>query len=542
MPTSLYDAFLESLADAPERPFLCVPDGREAAPPGGLEWTYAETARRVDAVREAYRAAGYGAGHRVALLLGNEPEYFVHLLALNALGASAVPVNPDYRPDELAYLLDHSGAALLVARASQLALSNDAVARTAQRTPVIEHAHFFAGPLPAPAAKADAQVPGGADAEAALMYTSGTTARPKACVLANRYFLRIAQWYIDFSDEPASCIRFRRGQERLLNPLPVFHVSAGALSFTAMLLTRGCLIMPGRFSASRWWPEVKQTRATILHYIGLVPAALMALPASPADRDHAVRWGLGAAIDPTLQKDFEARFGFPNVDVWGMTELAWFTCEGHEPRVVGQRAVGRAIRDVEIRIVDDEERDVPPGKPGQLLVRTRGADPRQGFFSCYLGDPQATEAAWRGGWFHTGDILRQAADGRLTFVDRAKNIVRRSGENIAAAEIEAVLQAAPEVEYAAVIAAPDETRQEEVFACIVPRAGHAPGAALAQRLFERCRDRMAYYKAPGWILFMDALPLTNTQKVQKAKIFAAGTDPRAQPGVHDLRALKRQRA
>lgn len=540
MHASLYEAFLESATDSPDLPFLCVPDGRDTAPPGGLEWTYAETALRVAVVRDAYRDAGYGPGHRVALLLGNQPDHFVHFLALNALGVSQVPVNPDYRPDELLYLLDHSKSDLLIALPRYLEVAQEAAARARKRPEIVNHARWGEAPLPPATTAPSSDVQRSAETEAALLYTSGTTARPKACILSNRHFLRFAQWYIDFSLDPRSRIKIRRGQERLFNPLPVYHVAAGALSPTTMLLTRGCLIMPGRFSAGRWWDEVVQTRATLLHYIGLVPAALMNLPYSPQERAHQVRWGLGAAMEPSLHKAFEERFGFPNIEVWGMTELASFTCDDREPRVIGTRAVGRPIRDLEARIVDEMDRDVPPATPGQLIVRSSGADPRAGFFSGYLDDEEATETAWRGGWFHTGDILRRGEDGMLYFVDRAKNIIRRSGENIAAGEVEAVLQAAPEVEYAAVIAVSDETRQEEVYACIVVQPGHAADEALARRLFELCMDKMAYYKAPGWLLFTEKLPLTDTQKVQKAKIFGAGIDPRSLTGVHDFRALKRQ--
>ena len=173
-------------------------------------------------------------------------------------------------------------------------------------------------------------------------------------------------------------------------------------------------------------------------------------------------------------------------------------------------------------------------------MRFAGRDPRKGFFAGYLKNPEATEEAWRGGWFHTGDVVRQSEDGMLHFVDRKKNIIRRSGENIAAAEVEACLQAHDAVAQVAVLAAPDEIREEEVLACVVPMAGVTPGAALAARLFDWCMGRLAYYKAPGWILFVPSLPTTGTQKVQKAQIFPRGEDPRRRPGAIDLRAGKKR--
>ncbi len=538
MKQSIYEAFAESAVDAPKLPFLCVPPGRDTAPEG-LEWTYAEVANKVGAVRAIYADAGLGLGHRVALLLGNHPNHFVHFLALNGLGASQVPVNPDYSPDELAYLLDSSQAELLISAVQYLPLALKAALKAVRKPPVIDLS-AWGTPLPRPRTPASVLADDTLEQEAALLYTSGTTARPKACQLTNHHFLRFAQWYIDFSKAPASRIKMISYRERLFNPLPVYHVSAGALSPITMILTRGCLIMPGRFSVSRWWPEVVATRATILHYIGLVPAALMNQPPVPEERAHQVKWGLGAGIEPSLHAAFEERFGFPHLEVWGMTEIAGFTVDDQEPRTIGQRAFGKAIRNLECKIVDNEGQVAADDVSGHLLVRTSGSDAKAMFFKSYLGNPEANEAAWEGGWFHTGDIARRDASNMMYFVDRAKNIIRRSGENIAAGEVEAVLQAAPEVEYVAVIAVPDEMRQEEVFACIVIHPAYQPDSATAQCLFDLCKDKLAYYKAPGWLLFTEKLPMTDTQKVQKAKLFTEGVDPRMLPGVMDFRAQKRQ--
>ncbi len=537
MHRSVYEAFRQSVAVAPRNPYLCVPRGVPHAPQG-LELTFSEVNAMVDGAIADYRAAGFGPGHRVALLLENRPDHFVHFLALNALGVSQVPVNPDYRPDELRYLLEHSDVELLVCRGRYVDVAR-AAAKLAPRQPAVVDAEAWPAQLPVARRSARDEVPG-LSSEAALLYTSGTTARPKACILTNEHLMLFAKWYIDYGSEPGSYFKLLDDQERLLNPLPVYHVAAGALCFVTMTLKRGCLIMPGRFSASRWWQDVVSTRATLVHYIGLVPAALLKLPVVPEERAHKVKWALGAGIEPSLHAAFEERFGFPNVEVWGMTEIAAFLSDDREPRKVGQRAFGRTMRDFEARIVDDADVDVPVGTPGQLIVRRSGPNPRRGFFSGYLNDPAATEAAWHGGWFHTGDIARQDEDGIFYFVDRKKNIIRRSGENIAAGEIEAVLQADDDVAYVAVMAVPDEIRQEEVYACIVVKPGVVADAKLADRLFELCFEQLAYYKAPGWLIFLDSLPLTDTQKVQKPKIFGAGQDPRALPGVHDFRARKKQ--
>ena len=192
------------------------------------------------------------------------------------------------------------------------------------------------------------------------------------------------------------------------------------------------------------------------------------------------------------------------------------------------------------KIVDENDNEVPRGTPGELVVWTPGGDPRDGFFSGYLKNEAATEESWKGGFFHTGDTVIQRQDDMFIFVDRSKNIIRRSGENIAAAEIEACLAGDQRVANIAVLAVPDELREEEVMACVVAKEGIEAGKALADELMALALEKLSYFKAPGWWLFVDSLPTTGTQKVQKQEIFPKGTDPRAQPGVIDTRGRKKR--
>jgi acyl-coenzyme A synthetase/AMP-(fatty) acid ligase len=172
-------------------------------------------------------------------------------------------------------------------------------------------------------------------------------------------------------------------------------------------------------------------------------------------------------------------------------------------------------------------------------VRQAGADPRRGFFSGYLKDEAATAEAWRDGWFHTGDAVRRGPDGQLHFVDRRKNIIRRAGENIAALEVEAALAGHPAIAQVAVIAAADEVRDEEVLACVVLNARHPPTAETAASIQTWCLERLAYFKAPGHVAFIDELPTTSTNKVQKARLADYALDPARR---FDLRARKRRPA
>jgi crotonobetaine/carnitine-CoA ligase len=222
-----------------------------------------------------------------------------------------------------------------------------------------------------------------------------------------------------------------------------------------------------------------------------------------------------------------------------MTEMVRVLADSTEPRQVGTRAFGRAAPGVEVRVVDEMDQEVPDGTPGEMLFRHSAETPRRGAFSGYLKNDTETEKSWRGGWFHTGDTVYRGADGMLHFLDRKKNIIRRSGENIAAAEVEALLLGHPAVAQAAVMAVKDEIREEEVLACIVLKDGGG-GREAAESIFRFCADRLAYFKAPAWIWFTDTLPTTGTQKIQKHAIFPSATDPRTCEGMIDLRELKRR--
>jgi acyl-coenzyme A synthetase/AMP-(fatty) acid ligase len=196
---------------------------------------------------------------------------------------------------------------------------------------------------------------------------------------------------------------------------------------------------------------------------------------------------------------------------------------------------------MDYRIVNEEGADVAAGTAGELLVRRKGDDPRRGFFSEYLKDPAATAEAWAGGWFHTGDVVAEGQDGSLFFVDRKKNIVRRSGENIAVTEVESVLSDLGSVAGVAVAPVPDETRGEEVFALITPRdmpRDAREASALAQDIARACAERLAYFKVPAHIAFVDKIPVTATQKLQRGTIKAIAAQAVGAPGTIDLRAFK----
>lgn len=494
--------------------------------------SYGEMQAAVTSLSEKYVSAGYGAGDRVALLLENRPAHFLHWLALNAIAASIVPVNPQASADELDYLLSHSEACLLV-RLQDYADRVDPVAAAVNVVCCTERDNI------PPRAKPNQPGVPGTDTECALIYTSGTTGRPKGCMLSNRYFLNWADWY----SEQKGLIALRSGSERLLTPLPTFHVNAMGHSFMGMLSCGGAQIIVDRFHPRSWWEDAVQTGATCFHYLGVMPAILHELPETEFERSHEMRFGLGGGVHPDHHARFESRFGVPLLEGWAMTETggAGTMCDTTEPRHVGERCIGLPDRPgpaVEVRLIGDDGAEVANGEVGELLLRAPGADPRLGFFSGYLKDEAATEAAWSGGWLHTGDVMRQDETGALFFVERKKNIIRRSGENIAAAEVEATIVSLPEVSAIAVVATDDPLREQEVLAVVVPTGGLQTAEQLAERIFDHCAAHLAYFKVPGYIAFVDALPTTSTQKVQKASLKPLADDPFSASACFDLRSRK----
>src|SRR5436853_1234087 len=264
--TTVFSAFEQTARAHGARPFLQLL-------PEKLELSYAAALDRVTDIAARYRARGYRAGHRVALRLENRPEFLLHFLALNSIGAAVVPINPDYRAAELEYILGHCEASLVVT------------------------GEMLDGDFPV------APEPGDAS-ECALLYTSGTTGTPKGCLLSNFYFLNVGRRYLD---EGGLCA-LRFGEERLITPLPLFHMNALAVSTTAMILSAGCVVQLDRFHPKTWWRHVVDSRATIVHYLGVMPAILLQLPASADDRGHRVRFGYGANANPKDHAAFEARF------------------------------------------------------------------------------------------------------------------------------------------------------------------------------------------------------------------------------------------
>jgi acyl-CoA synthetase (AMP-forming)/AMP-acid ligase II len=529
----IFDAFARARERYHDRPFIHIPAG---CPGGPLDLTYGEAGTAVERVAAGYRHVGYGKGHHVALLLDSRAEFFLHWLALNAVGATVIPLGADLGAEESGHVLQHGDVDLLV----HLPERRGSAARAVERVQGL--------PLTTPAAIESRQAPlattarsaGDPQDRAAIVFTSGSTGRPKGCVLSNEYFLSFGRWYRDLGGR----CTLREGVERIITPLPLNHVNALAFSSMGMILTGGCIIQLDRFRSSDWWPLVQQSGATVMHYLGVMPAMLLQLPPQPNERDHALRFGFGGGVQAAHHGAFEERFGVPLIEAWAMTETGGAgTISTHTgPRHIGSGCIGRpSAAYSEARIVDEQGATLTAGQIGELLVRAASRDPRRGFFSGYYKNAQATEAAWRASWLHTGDLARLGEDGSFFFAGRLKQIIRRSGENISAAEVEAVLASDPRVREVAVVPVPDAIREQEVFACILASAEDSQAAQLANEIVAAAAERLAYYKLPGYIAFVDSLPVTANQKRRYGAVaeLAQSLLAARSPKVFDVRSAKR---
>lgn len=491
-------------ADSPDKPFIRMLEG---------EWTYGAFDRETDRLAAGLHGHGVRQGHNVSLMLPNCIEFAMAWFALAKLGAVTAPVNTAFRGTVLADAINLVDSRLLIVHASlwpQVAEARAALATVANIVVVGEFAAGAPG-LPWSALRADAcESPPAADIAfddlALLLYTSGTTDRSKAAMISHRFVLRQAQGVIEGLG--------LRADDVLYCPYPMFHLDAAVMTLAPALLMRGVAAIGERFSVSRYWDEVRTLKATVFDFMGATITMLWKQPPSPRDREHSARLGWGVPL-PAWAPEFEARFGCRLVELYGSTEVGAII---YTPLDEARRAgsCGKARGPFEAKLFDERGFEVAPGTPGELVVRP--LEPSV-IMDGYYGMPQATVAAFRNLWFHTGDLLRRDEDGFFYFVGRLNDIVRRRGENISAAEVERAIEAHPDVLECAVIGVPSEMTEEEVMAFVVLREG----SRLEPRaLTDWCSTHMARFMMPRFVRFLPALPKTPTDKVEKFRLRQQG--------------------
>jgi fatty-acyl-CoA synthase len=475
----------------------------------GTSVTWAQLHERIGAVAAALSERGIRAGDRVAIMMTNRPEFLETMFAANALGAIVVPVNFRLAPDEIAYILTDSGASLLVVEEATAAVAASARASCGHEIGFVSTG-FLAGADPYfpdfPGAGAPAvDVP--EDSPALIMYTSGTTGRPKGAVLSHenlhcQSLTLIRAWRLFDDDEVNLCAS------------PLFHIaSIGSVAPMALVGGTTVLLPSGGFSSAGTLALIEAERVTSVF---LVPAQWQLLCDDPGVRDRdlsalkTMSWGAAPATTTLLTRMAEAFPGVTNVAVFGQTEMSPVTCalSGEDAlRKIG--SVGKPVTMVAARVVDDDMKDVPPGEVGEIVYR--GPSVMAGYWQ----NPEATAEAFRGGWFHSGDLVREDEEGFLYVVDRKKDMIITGGENVYCAEVENALSAHPAVAEIAVIGAPHERWGETPVAV----AALVPGAELTvEELRAWGTSRLARYKLPTVLHVMDALPRNASGKVLKTAL------------------------
>ncbi len=473
----------------------------------GRSLSYRDLDRESDRIANGLAAAGLTPGDRVAALLFNTPEFPLLWAALAKRRLVLVPLNTGLKGEILRYELADCAPSALVLDArlwepyaphrAGLAIPREWVVGSPGPDVPATVPRFDDLPTERPAAPVDAPRP---YEPAAVLYTSGTTGPPKGAVIPHEKPVATAR---------EIALRSRLAPDSVLfTALPLFHCNAQEMTTLVGLLYDLPAAFDERFHASTFWETAARFGATHVSLLIAMINVLYKQPAKATDRTHPVRTALTAGTTRAIWPDFERRFGLTIVELYGMTECGCTTLMNPPDRIrVG--SIGTPLGFVEADVVDDDDRPVPDGTRGELVVR-----PRVPFtmFLGYLGKPEKTVEAWRNLWFHTGDFVTRDAEGYYYFVDRKKDVIRRRGENLAPYDVESVLNRHPAVFESVVVGVPSSLGEEDVKAFVLLRPG---ASATPSELFEFCVEHLPFFMVPRYLEFLDEIPKTANQKAQR---------------------------
>ncbi|MDQ1696015.1 MAG: hypothetical protein QOJ03_1368 [Frankiaceae bacterium] len=501
---TLQRIFSDHAATAPDVPWCET---------GGKVYTYGDFDRMANRVAHGLTARGITRGDAVAVFMSNRPEFFYGMFGLHRAGAVYVPCSTNYSPEELVYQLNHVEAkAVFVDETTfpQLAAVRAQIPGIALC--VIHGADDAEGTVTLDGLVAgqsdewpDSASQLTADDLALVMYTSGTTARPKGVMLSHGGMLTAA--------ETCSRVFGWSPGERFLSYFALYHSNGGLIALGPAIFSRSTMVMVPSFSASRFVDMLRAHRISYCNLNSSHVRMLLNQPPTPHDADHAVRRMMqGLTLEPHEILEFEQRFGTYLCPTYGLTESLGICVAGGP---TGNRRVGsagRVLRGYSLQIVDDEGRPLPPGEPGEIVVTCDGPHGRA---LGYLKDEENTAATFVGDVVHSGDVGRIDDDGFLWFVERKKDMIKRSGFNVAAAEVERILVAHEGVADAAVVGTPDLMRDEAIVAFVV----RTPGSTVGRNeLFDACDDALSDYKVPQVIEFRDELPRNFLGKIERRRL------------------------
>ncbi|MFE3001905.1 class I adenylate-forming enzyme family protein [Nocardia sp. NPDC059246] len=496
MTTPTMDALLDEAARQwPDKAALVFPDLDRSL-------TFAELQSWVDQTAALLVEHGIRQGKKVAVLLENRPEFTVVWLAAARLCASLVPVNSRYAADEVEYVLQHSGADLLVTEAKFGPVLREVLTEVT----VVDYLDLSNPVVPVPIVGTKAS----AGTVLNIQYTSGTTSRPKGCLLTHDYWLRIAE-EMTRPDEDGSTEVAIRHDDRMLIAQPMYYMDPFWHIATILRVGATLTILDG-FHPSTFWADIRKHDITIFYCLGAMPTLLLKMPPSPEDTHNSVRAILCSAVPPSRHLELEQRWGAPWYELYGMTETGVdirVRARDHDTAMattcIGKPGVGR-----EATILDADGAAVAPGEIGELALRGRSL--MLGYFRD-LENTRATIDA--NGWLHTGDLAWMDTGGNVYYEGRKKQMIRRAGENISAAQVEEVLMRHPEVRNAACVPAVDDLRGEEVFAFVQMADG---AVLLATDLAAFASQHLAAFKVPRYWMFVDAMPTTPSERVAKTAL------------------------
>ena len=487
----------------------------------GSRRTYREVDEYSDRMASGLADLGIGVGTHVCTMMKNSVQSIDVWFGLCKLGAIEVPINTANRGTGLQYLIDQSDAQALVIDEEYLdrlvpiaadlpKLREVVVFREGRGVSVSLPAHITVRELddlyldaapPRPELdRYDANV---------IMYTSGTTGPAKGVVIPHEANLNLGRHTVALMGYTENDV--------LYTAFPLFHINARYTSVVAAMECGGSLVMDQRFSVSEFWRICRSKGVTAFNYMGALLLMLYKQPERTDDADHLVRKGFGAPVPSEIYEGFTTRFNLKLAEVYGMTEVPNAIENQMDTFRVG--AAGRESSNFAVRVVDENDQFVAPGVAGEIVVRPK----KPGIMiKEYYKMPDATVTAFRNLWFHTGDRGRFDEDGYLYFLDRVKDAIRRRGENISSWEVEKTVSAFPTVLEAAAYGVASELSEEEVMIAVVPRPGQTVDLP---ELLDHCMANMAYFAVPRYVRFMDELPKTPSQRVEKYRLRAEGITP-----------------
>ncbi|NQU12622.1 MAG: AMP-binding protein [Desulfobacteraceae bacterium] len=478
---------------------------------------YEDFNRAANRVSCGLQKLGISKGDKVAIVLGNCPEYLFLWFGISKLGAVEVPINTAHKGEILTYMLDQSDACMLVMGIEYL----DRVEPILPDVPKIKNLVVI-DTLGQGVPKSLSSV---ADWEqlvdndggykpvdvlwsdpSGIMFTSGTTGPSKAALMPHNYPLYMGDIIIESAEYDEHDI--------LYNALPLFHGNAQQLSFMPALMSGARTVLAEKFSAGRFWDDIKRYGCTEFNYLGAIVPILYKAEPKDDDEENPLRVMVGAAAPRDIFEDFEQRFGVTLIEIYGMNEIGLPLTSNLQERKPG--SCGKARRDYALKLIDDDGLEVGPHTTGEIL--TRPLQPYRMMLE-YYKMPDKTVETWRDLWFHTGDYAYFDEEGYFFFVDRKKDALRRRGENISSYEVEKVINSHPAVLESAAVAVKSDLSEDELMVCLTLR----PQNTLTPlELVKYCEDRMAYFMIPRYVRIMDQLPKTATERVRKVSLREEG--------------------